>query len=144
MAARPSATSAPGMVLPLAETLEYNDRPGEDRAIIQVMAHTMAIGSGMPEKADDFIPAANRTYRRAAEGCAAAQRLVDIAKDILPEVVLRDAGRGWLIDDIKEAHPDATVSVAFADGAGNSLCSRLAERMEAASERAIVKKASGE
>ena len=127
------------MLLPLAETLEYNDRPGADRAVIRVMAHTLAIGSGVPEKADDFIPAANRTYRRAAEGCAAAQRLVDIAKDILPEVVLRDAGRESLLDEMLGA-----VSVAFADGAGNSLCSRLAERMEAASERAIAKKASGE
>ncbi len=136
MAARPAAT---GMLLPLAETLEYNDRPGADRAVIQVMAHTMAIAGGVPDKADDLIPAANRTYRRATEGCAAAQRLVDIAKDMLPEVVLRDGGRGSLLDDIKEAHPDATVSVAFADGATH-LCSQLAEKMEAESERATAKK----
>ena len=42
----------------------------------------------------------------------AAQRLVDVAKDILPELALRQA-RATILDDVEEAFPGAEVSVSF-------------------------------
>ena len=139
-----SATSAgpprsAGMLLPLAETLEYNERPGEERAIIQTMAHMIANNEGAPGMAGELVPKANRYYRRAMEGCVAAQRLVDMAKDILPELALRQA-RATILDDVDEAVPGAEVSVSFAEGAEGRLCNQLAESMETANEAACVKK----
>ena len=128
------------MFLPLAETLEYNERPGGERAIIQAIAHMMAINEGAPEIADQLIPAANHAYRRSKEGSAVAQRLVDMAKDILPELALR-LTKAPILENIKEATSDAKVSVSFAEATESRLCSKLAKKMEAANERAMVEKA---
>ena len=89
--------------------------------------------------AGELIPEANRYYRRAVEGSVAAQRLVDMAKDILPELALRQA-RATILDDVKEAFPGAEVSVSVAEGAAGRLCHQLAESMETANKAACVKK----
>ena len=104
----------------------------EDRAVIQAIAHMMAINEGAPELDSDLVPAANYAYRQAMEGNAVAQRLVDMANAILPEVVLRLADASSL-ENIKGALPHATVSV-FGAGAGGRLCSQLVKKMEAVRE----------